>query len=111
MDERAEGAMEVSRKRGGLVRHAAATWVLLGVVAFASTAQASTGEFERAWGKDVTLGGSSGFEVCAAAATCTAGISGGLGGELKTPQGLTADGAGNIYVADYSNNRIQVFDS
>lgn len=36
----------------------------------------------------------------------------GLGdGQFKTPQGVTTDQSGNIYVADLNNNRIEKFDS
>jgi len=71
----------------------------------------SAGNFQRAWGKDVVTGGGTGFEVCTAAASCQAGSTGGLGGELSSPAGVAADAAGNVYVADISNSRIQKFDS
>ena len=44
-------------------------------------------------------------------ASCLAGTSGGLGGELTFPRGVATDSSGNIYVADQSNHRIQKFDS
>ena len=45
------------------------------------------------------------------AASCKQGTSGGLGGELFDPSGVATDGAGNVYVADSSNERIQKFDT
>ncbi len=37
------------------------------------------------------------------------GTSGSLNGEFNTPEGIDVDGAGNVYVADTLNNRVQVF--
>lgn len=55
---------------------------------------------------------SSQFEVCTSADTeCFPGIAGDYKGQLDNPEGLTVDASGNIYVADYNNNRIQKFDS
>src|SRR4051812_4679075 len=71
----------------------------------------SSGNWERAWGKDVVTGGGEGFEVCTVAATCRQGLAGGLGGEFSGPYGVATDAAGNVYVVDESNNRIQKFDS
>jgi tripartite motif-containing protein 71 len=71
----------------------------------------SSGNWERAWGKDVVAGGGTGFEVCTVAASCNQGTQGGLGGELRGAYGLAADPAGNVYVADMNNKRIQAFDS
>ncbi len=71
----------------------------------------SAGGWQRAWGKDVVAGGSAGFEVCTAAASCKSGISGGLGGELDFPKSVTVDGSGKVYVADTSNDRVQRFDA
>jgi len=72
-----------------------------------------SGNFLRAWGKDVVAGGGTGFEICTAAGSCKAGASGGLGGEFNGPgaDGVAADAAGNVYVADFFNRRIQKFDS
>jgi uncharacterized protein (DUF2147 family) len=70
-----------------------------------------SGTWERAWGRDVVAGGGTGFEVCTVAASCKQGVVGGLGGELNTPSGVAVDGAGNVYVSDASNERIQKFDS
>ncbi|NLX49483.1 MAG: hypothetical protein GXY82_06365 [Methanospirillum sp.] len=39
------------------------------------------------------------------------GISGSGDGEFNYPSGIAVDGAGNVYVADTDNNRIQVFDA
>jgi tripartite motif-containing protein 71 len=79
----------------------------------------STGTFQRAWGKDVTTTGSpddtgTGFEICSPTDgdACQPGTYGGaLAGEFATPRGLGADAAGNTYVADDDNHRIQKFDS
>jgi NHL repeat len=69
---------------------------------------ASSGGFMRAWGKDVVVGGATGFEVCTDASQCSDGEGGGLGGEMDLAQGVTTDASGNVYVAD--SNRIQQFD-
>jgi sugar lactone lactonase YvrE len=69
----------------------------------------SSGNFLRTWGKDVVAGGGQGFEICTAAASCQAGASGVLGGELAGAAGLASDGAGNLTVVDGVNHRIQVF--
>jgi uncharacterized protein (DUF2147 family) len=77
----------------------------------------SSGNFLRAWGKDVVprlIGPpdpSTGFEVCTEAPRCGGGLTGGLGGEFNAPVGVAADAAGKVYVADSSNLRIQKFDS
>jgi tripartite motif-containing protein 71 len=39
------------------------------------------------------------------------GFSGSDAGQFKSPQGITVDSSGNIYVADSGNNRIQKFNS
>jgi sugar lactone lactonase YvrE len=68
----------------------------------------TTGGFVRAWGKDV---GGSGLGVCTVASSCQAGVNGGKGGELFGPEGVATDAAGNVYVADQANHRIQEFDA
>jgi tripartite motif-containing protein 71 len=62
-----------------------------------------------AFGKDVAVGGNTGFEICGpeTSVDCQSGDAGGLGGEMNLPEGITFDAAGNIYVADFGNNRIQ----
>ena len=78
----------------------------------AGTAQGADGTFDRAWGKNVVTGGTTGFEICTVASTCQAGeFSTDLGGELDTPWGAATDAAGNVYVTDTNHNRIQKFDS
>ena len=37
------------------------------------------------------------------------GTEGSGDGQFKDPRGIAVDGSGNVYVADYSNNRIQKF--
>jgi hypothetical protein len=71
----------------------------------------SSGNFLRAWGKNVDSGGGTGFEICAVAANCKIGASGGFGGELIRPTGVATDAAGAVYVGDTNNHRIQRFDS
>jgi hypothetical protein len=69
----------------------------------------SSGTFDRAWGVNVNGGGV--FGVCTVAANCLTGTGGGLGGEMLFPVGVSTDSGGNVYVADYPNNRIQKFGS
>ena len=71
----------------------------------------STGSFLLAWGWDVKVGGVTGFETCGPLDTCKAGTAGAGIGQLNTPAGVTVDGAGNVYIADTENHRIQKFDS
>ncbi len=68
----------------------------------------SSGDWLRAFGADV---GGSGVDICTVAASCQGGSSGGLGGEMNAPIGVATDAAGDVYVADATNNRIQEFDS
>jgi tripartite motif-containing protein 71 len=71
------------------------------------------GTFIRAFGWDVDpTGGPGTFEVCTTASTCQAGIgSAGGAGQLDNPGGVALDGAGNLYVGDQINHRIDVFDT
>ncbi len=72
----------------------------------------SAGSFQRTWGKGVNM--TTGGNLCTAASgdTCKAAdTSTGLGGEMDDPSGVATDSAGNVYVVDQDNNRIQKFDS
>jgi DNA-binding beta-propeller fold protein YncE len=66
------------------------------------------GAFVRAWGFDVTPGGGGGFEVCTQATGCRPGEPGEQAGQLSFPDGVGADAAGNLYVAD-ANSRLSQF--
>jgi DNA-binding beta-propeller fold protein YncE len=77
----------------------------------------SSGNWERAWGKNVVPRVSPGpspdylgFEICTTT-FCQGGSAGELGGELSSPTGVAADPAGKVYVADQFNERIQKYDS
>jgi hypothetical protein len=68
----------------------------------------SSGNWLRAWGLGVN--GGSAFGICTVAASCQAGLTGGgLGGEFAYPQGIGTDAAGDVYLADFGNARIQKF--
>ena len=69
------------------------------------------GAFLRMWGKDVVQGGTTGFEVCTDAPLCQLGTQGSLGGELSHPKGVAVDAAGNVFVADTDNHRVQQYTS
>ena len=71
----------------------------------------AAGNFILMWGKDVKSGTPTGYEICLAADSCKAGVSGSGNGEFNLPYGITVDGAGNVYVADQANDRIQKFDA
>ena len=72
----------------------------------------ASGNFIGAFGKDVnTADIGTGFEICTVAASCKAGIAGDRAGEFNFPKGVATDAAGNVYVSDLENNRIQKFDS
>jgi NHL repeat len=47
------------------------------------------------------------FQVCTG--SCIAGIPGGGAGQLNLPIGLDADSSGNLWAADFSNNRVDEF--
>jgi len=69
----------------------------------------SAGAFELTWGKAVNL--STGGNLCTAASgdTCQRASTGALGGEMNSPYGVAADAAGNLYLAEIGNDRIQKF--
>jgi hypothetical protein len=69
----------------------------------------SSGNFEAAWGKNVSKAGEAGYEVCTVAVECRAGAYGGRGGELAGPVGIATDSSGNVYVADNANDRVQKY--
>src|SRR6266545_2376154 len=98
---------------GQIARRLASTCALAALLAAVAVApaQASSGEFDRTWGKDVDILGGTGFEICTVAASCQAGTIGGLGGELNQAGGAATDAAGNLYVTDSASHRIQKFDS
>jgi hypothetical protein len=70
------------------------------------------GQFVRSFGRDVEAGGGEGFEVCAEAAKCKAGIEGSEPGALgpSGPASLSVDAAGVIYAAEtYGSPRLERF--
>ena len=71
----------------------------------------SLGTWDRAWGKDVdSVALGTGFEICTVSANCKAGsLDTALGGELNLSIAVATDAAGDVYVADALNNRIQKF--
>jgi YD repeat-containing protein len=48
-------------------------------------------------------------ETCTS--NCRAGLAGAGSGELREPKGLAIDSAGNVWVADFGNNRVQKFNA
>src|SRR5438477_668289 len=82
---------------------------LVCLFAWATPARAAGGSWNRAWGQGVN--GGSNFGICTVAVHCRRGSGGGLGGAINLAQGDATDAAGNVYVADADNNRIQKFDS
>ncbi len=67
------------------------------------------GEFVKAWGWGVK-DGSPELQTCTTATGCQAGSAGGGAGQLNGPQGVSVDAAGDIYVVDRENQRVEKFD-
>ena len=65
-----------------------------------------TGAFIAGYGWGVSDGANH-FETCTS--TCQTGIEGGSAGEFNNPYGIASDSAGDLYVADYGNERIDEF--
>jgi len=71
----------------------------------------SDGEFTSMWGWGVNTGAVD-FEICTAASQpCQAGIVGSGDGQFFSPTEVAVGGLGGVYVADWNNDRIQVFDT
>jgi RTX calcium-binding nonapeptide repeat (4 copies)/NHL repeat len=68
----------------------------------------SSGTFLSTWGWGVA-DGSNAFQICTS--SCQAGIHGSGDGQLWTPQGVAVSSSGNVYVADWNNDRVQEFSS
>jgi RHS repeat-associated protein len=66
----------------------------------------SAGTFIRAWGWGVSNGEAK-LETCTT--SCEAGQSGSGEGQFTTPTGIAIDTAGNVYVTDSGNDRIEKF--
>jgi hypothetical protein len=66
------------------------------------------GTFVRAWGFNVVPGGTTQFEICTNDTGCARGEPGGGTGQLSFPDGIAADRAGSLYVAD-ANSRLSQF--
>jgi DNA-binding beta-propeller fold protein YncE len=67
------------------------------------------GEFVRAWGWGVRDGAAE-LQTCTPATGCGQGLKGNGAGQFDVPQGLTIDSAGDIYVVDLENRRVEKFD-
>jgi DNA-binding beta-propeller fold protein YncE len=69
------------------------------------------GEFVKAWGWGV-IDGSEELQTCTTVTGCVKGLTGSGTGEFGGfgPQGVALDSAGNVYVADFENDRVEKFD-
>jgi sugar lactone lactonase YvrE len=69
---------------------------------------ASDGTFIRGWGWGVDTGASA-FEKCTTASGCQGGSQNGGAGELQSPDGIAAAGNGDLFVTEFSDNRVSQF--
>jgi DNA-binding beta-propeller fold protein YncE len=53
----------------------------------------------------------SGLEACTEESGCKAGLQGSGPGQFERPNGVAVDSAGNVYVSEVGNRRVQKFDS
>ena len=67
----------------------------------------SNGEFVLAWGQGVRTGAAA-YETCTIATTCRAGVPGTGSGSLNNPTDVAAR-CGQVFAADWGNERIQLF--
>lgn len=67
------------------------------------------GEFVKAFGWGVDDGADE-LQVCTRASGCQKGIEGSQPGQFERPNGLAFDAAGNLYVFERRNSRVQKFD-
>jgi hypothetical protein len=66
------------------------------------------GEFLFAFGYGVRDGADE-LETCTAATNCLVGLSGSGAGEFSSPQAVSVDAEGNVYVADFANRSVEKF--
>jgi tripartite motif-containing protein 71 len=67
----------------------------------------SAGAFIKTFGWGVGKAGSAEFEICTK--ECKAGIADSGNGQFDAAAGLAVDSSGNVWVADYGNDRVQEF--
>ena len=67
----------------------------------------SSGTFIKTFGWGVNKSGKDEFEICTA--ECKTGIAGSGNGQFSTVAGLAVDSSGNVWVADFGNDRIEEF--
>lgn len=67
----------------------------------------STGTFIKTFGWGVGKTDKAEFEICTK--ECKAGIAGSGSGQFDVMAGVAVDSSGNVWVADYGNNRVQEF--
>ena len=67
----------------------------------------SGGTFIKAFGWGVNKTGKDEFEICTS--ECKAGLAGTGNGQFSTIAGVAVDSSGNVWVADFGNNRIEEF--
>ncbi len=103
---RKESASEARPPRAALRILALFALLLSLTLAAAPSADASAGAFIKAYGWGVSDGASQ-FETCTS--TCQGGIAGVGAGQFTTPEGVTTDSSGDVYVADEGNERIDEF--
>jgi DNA-binding beta-propeller fold protein YncE len=70
-----------------------------------------SGKFLLALGKNVNLvAGATNFDVCTVAQSCQPATAGTRDGQFDRPRDIATDPAGDVYVADFLNGRVQKFD-